>query len=71
MRVILITGANGGLGQAIGRAFLDESPENFVWLGVHKGQEHATRLQDKVPERCRKVALDLPVEGDVELAADE
>jgi 3-oxoacyl-[acyl-carrier protein] reductase len=59
MRVILITGANGGLGQAIGRAFLDESPENFVWLGVHKGHEQATQLQDKLPERCRKVALDV------------
>ena len=29
-RVILITGANGSLGQAIARVFLTESPDNFV-----------------------------------------
>ena len=43
-RVILITGANGGLGQAIARAFLDEAPENFVWLGVRAGRAHADKL---------------------------
>jgi hypothetical protein len=34
-RVILITGANGGLGQAMARSFLQESPENQLWLGIH------------------------------------
>ena len=33
-KVILITGANGGLGLAIARSFLHESEDNYVWLGV-------------------------------------
>ena len=40
-RVILITGANGGLGQAIARAFLQESSANLLWLGVRTRREHA------------------------------
>ncbi|HTD85029.1 MAG TPA: SDR family NAD(P)-dependent oxidoreductase [Candidatus Binatia bacterium] len=41
MRNILITGANGGLGIAIARAFADESKENILWLGVRKNRERA------------------------------
>jgi NAD(P)-dependent dehydrogenase (short-subunit alcohol dehydrogenase family) len=33
-RVILITGANGGLGLAIARAFIEQSADHRVWLGV-------------------------------------
>ncbi len=58
-RVILITGANGGLGQAIARAFLDEGLGNFVWLGVHRGKENAERLARDFPERCDLVELDV------------
>ena len=39
LRVILITGANGGLGQAIARAFLQESSANVVWLGVRSNRD--------------------------------
>lgn len=45
MRNILITGANGGLGIAIARAFLDESKENVLWLGVRKNRERAEQLR--------------------------
>jgi len=58
-RTILITGANGALGRAIGRAFLDESPENFLWLGVHHRREQADKLAAANPARCRVCALDV------------
>ena len=43
-RVILVTGANGGLGQSIARAFLAENTDNFVWLGVRKNRGAANAL---------------------------
>ncbi len=58
-RVILITGANGGLGQAIARAFLHESPENFVWLGVRSGRDRADQLTRENADRCACLALDV------------
>jgi 3-oxoacyl-[acyl-carrier protein] reductase len=59
MRVILITGANGGLGQAIARTFLAESPENFVWLGVYVRRENADKLASENASRCRALELDV------------
>jgi 3-oxoacyl-[acyl-carrier protein] reductase len=59
LRVILITGANGGLGQAIARAFLQESPANVVWLGVRANREHADKLAQANPDRCFSVSLDV------------
>jgi 3-oxoacyl-[acyl-carrier protein] reductase len=59
MRVILITGANGGLGQAIARAFLEESPANFVWLGVRSRRDRADALAGTHPERCACLALEV------------
>jgi len=58
-RVILITGANGGLGQAIARAFLQESPDNVVWLGVRANREYADKLAHENPGRCFCVVLDV------------
>lgn len=58
-RIILITGANGGLGQAIARAFLQESPANLIWLGVHSHRDQADRLATENPERCFCVALNV------------
>ena len=58
-RVILVTGANGGLGQAMARAFLDESAHNFVWLGVHTRREKADALASEFPQRCQCVELDV------------
>jgi 3-oxoacyl-[acyl-carrier protein] reductase len=59
LRVILITGANGGLGQAIARAFLQESPANVVWLGVRSRREQAGRLAQENSDRCFCVTLDV------------
>jgi 3-oxoacyl-[acyl-carrier protein] reductase len=58
-RIILVTGANGGLGQAIARAFLQESPANFVFLGIHSRREHADQLAQENPEQCSCIALDV------------
>jgi 3-oxoacyl-[acyl-carrier protein] reductase len=58
-RVILVTGANGGLGQAIARTFLAESDETRVWLGVRSGREQAELLSAKHFGRCELVELDV------------
>jgi len=58
-RVILITGGNGGLGQAAARAFLCESPENSVWLGVRARRQRAEALCGEFSERCHYVELDV------------
>lgn len=58
-RIILITGANGGLGQAIAHAFISESPNNFVWLGVHRNRHHAEQIASGNPTQCRSITLDV------------
>lgn len=58
-RIILITGANGGLGQAIVRGFLAERPDNFVYLGVNRQKAKAERLASESPERCALAELDV------------
>ena len=58
-RVILISGSNGGLGQAVARAFLDESPENRVCLGVHSRRDRSDLLVSEFPQRCRSRPLDV------------
>lgn len=58
-RVILVTGANGGLGQAIARSFLAESAENFVSLGVRANRSAADQLATEFPNRCRIVSLEI------------
>jgi len=59
LRPILITGANGGLGIAMARSFLAESPDNFVWLGVHQRRNQVEKLAAENPGRCQLVVLDV------------
>ncbi len=58
-RVILITGANGGLGQAIARTFLTESENNVVCLGVHNRRDKVDALAAEFPGRCAAINLDV------------
>jgi 3-oxoacyl-[acyl-carrier protein] reductase len=59
LRAILITGGNGGLGQAIAQVFLHESADNLVWLAVHLRRENADQLAQQNPDRCYCLALDV------------
>jgi 3-oxoacyl-[acyl-carrier protein] reductase len=59
LRVILVTGANGGLGQAIARTFLAESEQNLVWLGVRAKRDAADALAAEFPTRAHCVDLDV------------
>jgi len=59
MSIILITGGNGGLGQAIARSFLDESLDHFVWLGIHTQRDQADKLAGEFPARCESLELDV------------
>jgi 3-oxoacyl-[acyl-carrier protein] reductase len=52
MRVILITGGNGDLGQAMARAFLQSEPGSKVWLGVRSNRALADTLAAEFPDRC-------------------
>ena len=59
LRVILITGANGGLGHAIAHSFLRESSFNIVWLGVRSNRERADQLAKENHGRCFCITLDV------------
>ena len=58
-RIILITGANGGLGIAIARVFIEEAAANFLVLGVHQRRERADELLKEFPGRAGCVTLDV------------
>jgi len=70
-RTILITGANGTLGRALAKNFLAESPDNFVWLGVHQRRESAAELAKADPNRSRVVSLDVTQSESWEAAVKE
>ncbi len=59
MKSILITGANGGIGQACARAFLADHPENQVFLGCRNGRAGAETVVQAFPGQARVLALDV------------
>jgi 3-oxoacyl-[acyl-carrier protein] reductase len=58
-RVIFVTGANGGLGQAIAMAFLKEANTNVVCLGVRNRREKADQLAADFPDQVKCLDLDV------------
>lgn len=58
-RSILITGANGGLGIAIARAFLSDSADHHLWLGIHRQRDAADTLAAEHPQRVQVLPLDV------------
>ena len=69
-RNILITGANGGLGLAIASAFLSNSKDHHVWLGIHRQRESAETLAVEHPERVTVLPLDVTSSTAWEQAVD-
>jgi len=70
-RGILITGANGGLGLAIARAFLAQSQDNFLGLAVRKGRAAVDELLATHPGRGRALVLDVSKPEDWSSAVKE
>jgi len=71
VRVILVTGANGELGLAIVRAFLNESPDNVVWLTVNRRRDHADALAAEHAARCHVIVLDVTQAAAWKLAVEQ
>jgi len=59
MTAVLITGANGGIGQACARMFLQRWPEARVYLGCRAARAQATLLAAEFAGRCEVVALEV------------
>lgn len=55
--VILVTGANGDIGQAIARRFLHNDAASRLWLSVRSRRERAEALNAEFPGRCRILSL--------------
>jgi 3-oxoacyl-[acyl-carrier protein] reductase len=70
-RVILITGANGGLGQAIGKSFLEESDSNIVCLGVRASRANAETLSNSSGGRAATIHLEVTKAESWKAAVDQ
>jgi 3-oxoacyl-[acyl-carrier protein] reductase len=58
-RVVLVTGGNGGLGQAIARAFLADPSDTSVVLGVRANRARAEELAREFPGRTSLLDLEV------------
>ncbi len=56
---ILITGANGGIGNATARYFLERDPESFVYLGIRSNRDECEKLSEEFPGRCGILSLNV------------
>lgn len=67
-RRILVTGANGVLGGAIARQFLERDPACRVWLGVRGRRDQAEALATAFPERAQLLNLEVTEAADWQAA---
>ncbi len=67
---ILITGGNGGLGLALGEAFLNADAGNRVWLGVRSRRDRAEALASQHAERCQIIELDVTIQDQWTIAVE-
>ena len=58
-RVILITGANGGIGSATARMFLERDTACHVVLGIRSKRDVAEQILAEFPDRCTLITLDV------------
>ncbi len=65
---ILITGANGGIGTATARVFLERDDTCHVYLGIRSGRNEAEAIVAEFPGRCGILALDVTRAEDWESA---
>src|SRR5215472_16962420 len=63
-RVVLVTGASGGIGGAVVRAFVAEGAR--VTAHYHRHRERAEALAAELGERCLPLGADLTREADTE-----
>jgi 3-oxoacyl-[acyl-carrier protein] reductase len=63
-RVVMVTGASGGIGQEVARAFVAEGAR--VIAHYRRGAEHANALAQELGKKCVPLAADLTREGEVE-----
>ena len=61
---ILITGANGGIGSATARYFLEKDPSCYVYLGVRSGSDEAQTVAAAFPGRASILKLDVVRQAD-------
>ena len=69
-RAILITGANGGIGMACARLFLESWSDARVFLGCRQARAQAEQLVAEFPERASILDLDVTKPDDWENAAN-
>ncbi|MDB6052741.1 MAG: 3-oxoacyl-(acyl-carrier-protein) reductase [Verrucomicrobiales bacterium] len=70
-KVVIITGANSGIGQAIAHAFLAEHGENVVALIVHKNRERCDILSQMFSTRTSVHQADLTQEASCRRVVEE
>ncbi len=58
-QAILISGANGGIGAATARFFLERDAGSFVYLGIRTNRDSCDALSGEFPGRCGIVPLDV------------
>ncbi|MEP2774326.1 MAG: SDR family NAD(P)-dependent oxidoreductase [Luteolibacter sp.] len=68
---ILITGANGGIGSATARYFLENDAASHVYLGIRSGRDVADAMVAEFPGRCAVIALDVTKSADWDAALEQ